>query len=128
MKKLILVRHAKSDWGNELLKDIDRPLNQRGYSDAYFMSDWFLKSKPLPDCVVSSTAARALNTALIFMRTFEALTEKLNLEPDLYECSVDTLLKIASKTPEAAGTVMIFGHNPAITNFCNKMIREFFHR
>ena len=41
MKELILLRHAKSDWGGEFLKDIDRPLNDRGYLDAYVLSEWY---------------------------------------------------------------------------------------
>ena len=44
MKELILVRHAKSDWGNESLKDIDRHLNERGYEDAYLLSKWYEKT------------------------------------------------------------------------------------
>lgn len=79
MKELILVRHAKSDWGSEVLKDIDRPLNERGYRDAYFMSNWFVKEKAKPQVIVSSSATRALSTAMIFARIMDADVKKIRI-------------------------------------------------
>ncbi|WP_268812262.1 SixA phosphatase family protein [Arcobacter defluvii] len=38
MKKLVLIRHAKSDWSNPFLEDFDRALNKRGLKDAPFMA------------------------------------------------------------------------------------------
>jgi len=126
MKELIVVRHAKSDWGTEFLKDIDRPLNERGYSDAYFMSEWFTKHKILPDQIISSPATRALNTALIFARAGEFNMKNFRLEPNLYESSADALLDIARTADNEANSVMLFCHNPAITNFCNDIVKDFF--
>ncbi len=64
MKTIYLIRHAKSDWDNPLLQDIERPLNERGYADANVMGTR-LKT---PGLIISSPAVRALSTALIFAR------------------------------------------------------------
>ena len=52
MKTVYLIRHAKSDWGNELLTDIDRPLNERGYGDAHKMSLRLAEKNERPDIIL----------------------------------------------------------------------------
>jgi len=126
MKQLILVRHAKSEWGNEYLKDVDRPLNERGYSDAYFLSDWLLNNKKLPDLILSSTATRALNTALIFARTFDFDMKCFGLEKEIYESSVETLISIVKEQSVSKNRIMLFGHNPTITDLCNQLTDDLF--
>ena len=59
MKKLLLVRHAKSSWDDPFQKDFDRPLNERGHSDAPLMAKRLLKQDIDIDAFVSSTAVRA---------------------------------------------------------------------
>jgi phosphohistidine phosphatase len=126
MKEIILVRHAKSDWGNESLQDIDRPLNERGYGDAYSMSQWYRGNKKMPDLIASSTATRALSTAMIFMRTLEFSTDKLLLEEDIYESTADNLVKILKKQDNRFSRIMFFGHNPGFTETCNLLGQNFF--
>lgn len=126
MKQLIFVRHAKSDWGNEFLKDIDRPLNDRGYTDAYFLSDWLLKNKPLPDQIISSTATRAMNTALIFARAIDFDMSCFALEKEIYESSSERLTSIIREQNDKKNRVMLFGHNPAFTNICNELSEDLF--
>lgn len=126
MKQLIFARHAKSDWGNEFLKDIDRPLNDQGYSDAYFLSEWFLKNKALPELILSSTATRAINTALIFARTFDYDMSCFRVEKEIYESSVETLITIIKEQDDSKKSIMLFGHNPAITNICNELAKQLF--
>lgn len=126
MKQLILVRHAKSEWGNESLKDIDRPLNERGYGDAYFLSEWFMKNKKLPDQIIASTATRALNTALIFCRTFDFDMKCFCIEKDIYESSLETLIAIIKEQNNSKNRIMLFGHNPTITNICNQLTQDLF--
>jgi len=126
MKELILVRHAKSDWGDESLKDVDRHLNGRGYSDAYYTSAWFFGNKPQPDMLISSTATRALNTALIFARTFDFDMKNFRLEKSIYEGSASTLIELVNNLPESKKSCMLFGHNPGITNLCNLLGEDLF--
>ena len=126
MKELIFVRHAKSDWGSEFIKDIDRPLAERGYNDAYFMSKWFLKNKKAPDIILSSTATRALNTALIFARTLEFKMSNFFINEKIYESSVLNLISIIQDQGPGVKTVMLFGHNPGITETCNLLTDDLF--
>ncbi|MBA3664101.1 MAG: histidine phosphatase family protein [Bacteroidetes bacterium] len=126
MKELFLIRHAKSDWGTEFLKDVDRPLNERGYSDAYFMSGWFLKNQTVPAKILSSTATRALNTALIFARTFDFNMSNFALEKNIYESSSKNLISIIREQPNDVTSLAVFCHNPAITEVCNALLNDFF--
>lgn len=126
MKELIFVRHAKSDWGTEFLKDIDRPLNERGYRDAYFLSEWYTKNKKKPALILASTATRALNTALIFARAFDLEPEYFQLEQNIYEAGTEKILSILKKQDKIHDSIMLFGHNPGITNTCNILSDDLF--
>ncbi|MDP2386245.1 MAG: histidine phosphatase family protein [Bacteroidota bacterium] len=115
MKTLYLARHAKSDWGNEVLKDIDRPLNNRGYSDAYIQSVKFSTDQKHPDLIISSPAVRAFTTAGIFARTLKYREDKIILSPELYEASTGAVIHTIAATNNAVSTLMVFGHNPSFT-------------
>ena len=121
MKQLILVRHAKSEWGEEWLKDIDRPLSERGYRDAYTLSEWFFNKHEVPKKLISSDATRALSTAFVFARNLNYPTKEIIIEPKIYECTEKTLKDIISKIDNTIEYVMVFGHNPSITNLVNEL-------
>lgn len=124
MKELIVVRHAKSEWANESIKDIDRPLNEKGYFDAYSLSKWCKEELPLPELIVSSPATRALNTAFIFCRTFNMNESQTLINENLYESTVADYLKVISEVKDDVKRLMVFGHNPAITNLVNKLNKD----
>ncbi len=126
MKKLILVRHAKSDWGHEGLKDIDRPLTERGYQDAYIMAEWFKKNLPMPDTLVSSDATRALSTATIFARALAIKPNTIKIEENLYESNLQKWLKVITTFDNKSNIVAIFGHNPVITTLVNELNKDLF--
>lgn len=126
MKEIIFVRHAKSDWGTEFLKDVDRHLNERGYSDAYFLSEWYSKNKKLPDLILSSTATRALSTALIFSRALKMDMAALKLESHLYEAGFTELFSVLRSQEASNNSIMVFAHNPGITNICNELSDDLF--
>ncbi len=123
MKTLTIVRHAKSDWGADFLKDIDRPLNSTGYKDAYLMSEWYSNNHSLPQLIITSTATRALSTSLIFNRTFNFVTLPL-LVPSLYESSKENALQVIKETNNNINHLMLFGHNPFITNLVNYLCTD----
>ncbi len=125
MKELILVRHAKSDWENINLKDVDRYLSERGYKDAYDMSEWFLNNKKKPDVIVASTATRALSTSLIFTRTLNFDLKHFKLEPRIYERDVKNLMNLIKLQETSIHSLMLFGHNPGFTNLCNHLAEKF---
>ena len=70
MKKLFLIRHAKSDWSNPTLDDFDRPLNERGKTNAPFIGDLLREKGVFPDVIISSPAYRARETARIIRNNF----------------------------------------------------------
>lgn len=126
MKQLTFIRHAKSDWGDELLKDVDRPLSERGYSDAYNQSKWWLSKNETPDRIITSTAIRAMSTALIFARAFNLDMRHFSIEKNIYECTEETLLSIIRTQGGDNKHLMLFGHNPAFTNICNTLSDDLF--
>lgn len=119
VKKLVIIRHAKSSWDNPLIDDFDRPLNERGKSDAPIMAKRLKdhKLKLSPDLILSSPAKRAKSTAKKFAKVFDIDTKKIIKEPKLYHASEMVLLKFVKEIPENANVVFIFGHNPGLTFF-----------
>jgi phosphohistidine phosphatase len=126
MKELIVVRHAKSDWGNEYLRDIDRPLSERGYNDAYFLGSWYSKNKVAPDRIVSSPATRAINTGLIFLREMNLDLSRFGLADNIYESPAASLLQVIQGFEKSLNTVMMVGHNPGFTDLSNQLSNDLF--
>ena len=125
MKTIYLVRHAKSEWEHGHIPDIDRPLNARGYRDADAMSKLLKEKKILPDLVVTSPAVRAITTALIFCRNFNIHPADIVIMPELYESTVRQYTQCVSSLDNRFKNVMLFGHNPVITNFANNLTTSF---
>lgn len=121
MKRLMLVRHAKSSWKDESLEDFDRPLNRRGEKAAPKMAAHLEKMLPCPDLIVASPAARTKKTARIFARHFNYDEEKIFLNTRLYMCESRTLLDVISYLPNDADFVALFGHNPALSEVIGQL-------
>lgn len=119
MKNLILIRHAKSSW-EAPLKDIDRPLEQRGIKDAHLVADNCTKHIPSTFVVWTSTAKRASETALIFAQTILYPIESIVFRDDLYTFDENQLEKVIKSCSNIFENIILFGHNEAITNFVNK--------
>lgn len=128
MKKLYLVRHAKSSLADAATDDFDRPLNERGEKDAPHMAKLVKDHNITPDRMISSPANRALSTCQIFARTFQFDSAKINTEKKLYHASADTILKVLGSLQEHQGeeeeVVFLFGHNPGITAFANLLFNS----
>jgi len=115
MKKLLLVRHAKSDWNDPKLSDFDRPLNDRGHKNAPEMAERLLKKHIVPELIVSSPAKRAFTTAKYFAKTFGIDKSEIEKNEGIYEASVNDLLKIINDFDNSKNFIALFGHNPGIT-------------
>lgn len=116
MIELILVRHAKSDWGDPALADRDRPLNVRGTRDAPVMAGRFAESGVGVQRLLSSTAVRARTTAEIFGAV---LGVEVELDPELYLASAATLLAKAAAT--SAPSVMLVAHDPGLSDLAARL-------
>jgi phosphohistidine phosphatase len=121
MKHLLLVRHAKSDWGDPSLEDFDRPLNDRGKRDAPKMAGRLVDKKIAIDTFISSPAKRAKRTATIFAEAFGVKKEDIVFYEELYGAGEDVFYDVISKAGKKAETIAIFSHNPGITDFANEL-------
>lgn len=116
MIQLVLVRHAKSDWGNPALSDHDRPLNERGMRDAPRMASRLAASGIRPDIIRSSSAVRARTTAEAFGAV---LGVAVDIAPELYASSPRTLLSRAADS--GATTVMLVAHDPGMSELAEEL-------
>lgn len=124
MKKLYLIRHAKSSWDDALLADFDRPLNKRGVKNAPFMANVLLEKKIYPDLILSSSALRAKSTALFFAQTLQ-FSKEIQFTKELYLTSTQTLFEILREVLNDNETVFLFGHNPELTEFANELSQKY---
>lgn len=118
-KNLIIIRHGKSSWDYPSVSDFDRPLKDRGISDAHEMAGRLLQKDILPDLIFSSPALRALSTAMIFCREFKFPAEEIKIHENLYLAEADEILLIVKSASDSANSIMIFGHNPGFTDLVN---------
>jgi phosphohistidine phosphatase len=121
LKRLTLVRHAKSDWSIADQADWDRPLNPRGQRDAPEMGRRLREQRLKPELVLTSPAARALATATIVARQLRFPADKLQPDERLYLASPQDFLKVIREHGAKARHIMVFGHNPGITEFADRL-------
>ncbi|WP_018295428.1 SixA phosphatase family protein [Mariprofundus ferrooxydans] len=116
MKRMILLRHAKSSWAQPALNDFERPLNKRGKRDAPIMGMRLKRQKKLPDKIVSSPAKRAISTAGIIAKQLDIPKSAIRKEPGIYDASAIELLAIIRNWQNAWETVLMVGHMPGIAD------------
>ncbi|MEM6940625.1 MAG: histidine phosphatase family protein [Pseudomonadota bacterium] len=109
MRRLILMRHAKSDWSTGAKTDHARPLNARGRQASARLGQWLKDNGIVPDEVLCSTAARTQET---FAGLALPSAPVPKLVKELYLADRDTILTALRAATGAA--VMILGHNPGI--------------
>ncbi|MDQ3220184.1 MAG: histidine phosphatase family protein [Acidobacteriota bacterium] len=116
MKKLFILRHAKSSWNDPGLADFDRPLNDRGLNAAPFIGEIIAKRRLLPDIILSSPAKRAMQTATL-VKEAAGSNAVIKYDDRIYEASPQALRQVISEIDESSQFVMIVGHNPGIESF-----------
>ncbi|MFO7813899.1 MAG: histidine phosphatase family protein [Pelovirga sp.] len=114
MKKLTLIRHAKSDWNSGVARDFDRPLNRRGKKAAPLMAGRILHRGSVPDLLVSSPAQRAVETAVLLADELELPQEQIVYQQNIYEATPLTLVDIVRGLPDVEHIALI-GHNPGLS-------------
>jgi phosphohistidine phosphatase len=121
MKRLTLVRHSKSDWSLPGQQDWDRALNKRGQRDAPEMARRLRARKLKPDVILSSPAVRALATATIMARELKVASSIVRQDERLYLAAPADMLTVIRELGGDARHLMVFGHNPGITDFANRL-------
>lgn len=120
MKRLYLIRHAKSSWSESDLADIDRPLNKRGKRDAPAMGKRLKKEyHAKPDLILSSPAHRAFKTAKIIAKEIAYPEKKIETKGSLYASGVPAMLNVIQLLDDSLDEVMLIGHNPDLTSLAN---------
>lgn len=118
MKKLIIVRHAKSSWKYDVI-DHERPLKKSGINDANFVSKELGSINYQIDLVLCSDATRTKSTANIFISYLKIDQNIVLFKHDLYDFSGENLINVIKNCDDSVENLMIFGHNHAITAFVN---------
>ena len=124
MKRLTLLRHAKSSWKEPCETDRDRPLNERGKRDAPEMGRRLAEGRFLTDAVLSSPAKRARKTARLVAEEIGFPSGEIIIEEGIYEADVGDLLEIVRSLDETLSRVLLVGHNPGFTEFANYLTGE----
>ncbi len=128
MKKLIVIRHAKSSWDDPSLDDFDRPLNKRGEKDAPRMGKLLREMKITPDYLITSPAVRAMETCKQIAKKIDFPLNKIILNQKLYHANLETILQVVQEIPDrkndAEEIALLFGHNPGLTEFVNAISNE----
>ncbi|MBK5269369.1 MAG: histidine phosphatase family protein, partial [Bacteroidia bacterium] len=120
-KRVLLIRHAKSDWDDPSLRDFDRPLNSRGKRDAPVMANRLREKKIKIDAFISSPAKRAKRTASVFAKEFKVKKKEIVFLDKLYGAEPDIFGEVIKNMDDAFDSIAIFAHNPGLTDFANRL-------
>jgi phosphohistidine phosphatase len=123
-RRLFIIRHGKSSWDNEGMDDINRPLAERGIRNAGEMANRLLEKALVPQLILASPASRALNTALIMLRTWGLEPGDLQIHDPLYMAYTSEIEQVVSETPPEISQLAIYGHNPSFTVYANQFLEE----
>jgi phosphohistidine phosphatase len=112
VKRLWLLRHAKSSWDDPALADHDRPLAPRGLKAAGRIARWASDHEVRPDLVLCSTALRARATLDLVVHALD--DPEIEFEDALYHASAAELLARLRTVPVGRTGVLMIGHNPGL--------------
>lgn len=107
-----------------MLKDEDRPLNERGQRDAPRMAKRLKEKNVVPDLMITSPATRTVSTCRIIGQILNYPEENIIAVPELYHASEEDILYVVQTLNDKHDEVFIFGHNPGLTEFSNRLMNE----
>jgi phosphohistidine phosphatase len=124
MKTLFIIRHAKSSWDHPGMSDFDRPLNERGKRDAPRMGKRLKEKDIHPNLILSSPAKRAYSTSKRIAGVLGYPLENIKTDRSLYHADEDDILYAIRHVNDKHNSVVMFGHNPGLTDFVNALGRD----
>lgn len=129
MRTLVVIRHAKSDWAQPV-GDRERPLAPRGRRQAPAVGDWLADNDIVPDTVLVSPAARAMETwqlasAAMAARRCAPPPEAVVVDENVYTFDGDDLVEVLRDVSEDSGVVVVVGHNPAVEELVSSLSGRF---
>ncbi len=113
MKKLYIIRHAKSSWNNMEIDDFHRGLNKRGRLNAPMMAERLKKRNVIPDIILSSSASRAKKTAKIIADGI-GYSKKIKFNDELYDVLPSVLHRKIKSIKNKHTKAFLIGHNPEL--------------
>lgn len=125
MKKLFIVRHAKSSWSEDK-EDFDRKLKKRGMTDAGFMAEKLLSRGVKIQKIISSSAKRTTDTALIMNDYLGVQSVHVEFTKNLYLASPKEVISLIREMDDNINELMIVAHNPSVTQVVNHLANEHF--
>lgn len=120
MKRLMLLRHAKSDYPAGV-SDHERPLGPRGRRDAPRMGQQMARRALLPNHVIASTALRTRETLTLIEPYLGPHT--LRYERAIYEASPEAILRVIRAAEPAVASLLIVGHNPGLEQTASFLVK-----
>ena len=114
MRRLALLRHAKSSWDDSNLDDFDRPLNARGLQAAPVMGAVLASLNFSPDCILCSPAERTRQTLTSIKPTIRGAMPPVSFDQSLYLAGTADILALLRKVEPQHAKVLIIGHNPGL--------------
>jgi len=121
MRRLLLLRHAKSERSKPGESDHDRILADRGRTDAPKIGAYLARHALIPDRVVVSTAARTRETWMLIAAVIED-APPVKFEERIYEASAEAILQVIKETKPKVGTLLVVGHNPSMHELAAMLI------
>ena len=119
MKKVVLIRHGKSSW-NLPIKDIDRSISEKGIKNSYKTAREFDLNFDNTTLIITSAARRTQETSKIFLEIWKLNQTNILIIQELYTFNLSNLEEIVKSCSNNYQTLILFGHNSAITDFVNK--------
>ncbi|KAA5602774.1 SixA phosphatase family protein [Blastochloris sulfoviridis] len=120
MRRLMLLRHTKSDWPQGAA-DRGRPLNERGREVAPLMGAYLARHALLPDRILVSPTRRTLETLELASRPLPLTCEPV-VDERIYEASADHLLDLLRRQPDTCHQLLVVGHNPGLQDLALRLI------
>ena len=124
MKRLAVLRHAKSDWGDPGIDDFNRPLNERGWKAARRIGKEMKHRKMNFDLGLASPAARVRETIDGVTETYGEPKFPIRFEPRIYAASVDTLFDLVREISADVEAALMIGHNPGFERLVIELTRD----
>lgn len=125
MKKLYIIRHAKSSW-KEGEDDFDRGLKRKGKITARFMGDKLVSRGANIERLISSSAKRTRKTTALLNESLNLPESQITFHPDLYLASSKAIIKHLNDVDDSVNELALVGHNPGVTDALNKLAGEHF--
>lgn len=126
-KTLLILRHAKSSWAETDKADKDRALKAKGISDIVNTARAIAPKVQGLDLIITSSANRAVHTAILFAETIGFPHDKIRIEPLVYQADERELEEMIKSLPDEYNSVMVVGHNPTLTYLVNAFVANRIH-